>query len=253
MNKTVEMIMRELESEFVIMEKEHYYIISEYFSNKNMDRMQLERVLNFETLTMEEEHMSELLKKLDEKDEENARAIVKRYVHFVKNRSTNGVITWEALIARLKILNLAESPFGIRVQRFSNNSYWEIFFNHFVVTEYENGEEELSFDNEWYLEAKNENAYEVLSKNGIEFDDNVKEVFEQISNKWDELSNEEIDEIVSAIHTIFSTQYVDKSKVNISKSKIKNITMSGADLVPEVGLRDYLISFENGDSIYLRF
>lgn len=37
------------------------------------------------------------------------------------------------------------------------------------------------------------------------------------------------------------------------KSSIKRITMSNADLVPEVGLRDYNVEFTDGSFIGLRF
>ena len=41
--------------------------------------------------------------------------------------------------------------------------------------------------------------------------------------------------------------------MNLDKDMVEKITMSGADLVPEVGLRDYFIQFVGGDSISLRF
>ena len=36
-------------------------------------------------------------------------------------------------------------------------------------------------------------------------------------------------------------------------NEVKKITMTNADLVPEVGLRDYSIEFTDGDFISLRF
>ena len=59
--------------------------------------------------------------------------------------------------------------------------------------------------------------------------------------------------MISALNAIYATHYVDKSRIDIMKSSVKRITMSNADLVPEVGLRDYSIEFADGDFISLRF
>ena len=67
------------------------------------------------------------------------------------------------------------------------------------------------------------------------------------------VSKEERESLISAINAIYVTQYVDKSRMNISKNMIEKITMTNADLVPEVGLRDYHVIFTGGDSIALRF
>lgn len=75
----------------------------------------------------------------------------------------------------------------------------------------------------------------------------------QIADKWDELSEDGKDELISAVNAIYTTHYVDKSRVDITKDSVKRITMSNADLVPEVGLRDYVIEFTDGDFIGLRF
>ena len=69
----------------------------------------------------------------------------------------------------------------------------------------------------------------------------------------EEKREEEKDNMISALNTIYATQYVDKSRMSLNKDMIEKISMSGADLVPEVGLRDYYIEFIGGDSISLRF
>ena len=69
----------------------------------------------------------------------------------------------------------------------------------------------------------------------------------------DDVSKEERESLISALNALYVTQYVDKSRMNISKNMIERITMTNADLVPEVGLRDYHITFTGGDSISLRF
>ena len=70
---------------------------------------------------------------------------------------------------------------------------------------------------------------------------------------YSSLSEDEKDIMISALDAIYSTHYVDKSRVDIMKSSINKITMTNADLVPEVGLRDYGIEFLDGDFISLRF
>ena len=75
----------------------------------------------------------------------------------------------------------------------------------------------------------------------------------QVAAKWDGLSEDEKDNIISALNTIYATHYVDKSRIDIMKSSIKRITMTNADLVPEVGLRDYSIEFTDGNFMDLRF
>lgn len=75
----------------------------------------------------------------------------------------------------------------------------------------------------------------------------------QAAAKWEKLSEDEQDEMVSAHDAIYATHYVDKSRVDIMNNEVKRITMSNADLVPEVGLRDYSIEFTDGSYIELRF
>ena len=67
------------------------------------------------------------------------------------------------------------------------------------------------------------------------------------------MSNQDKDEVISATNTWFVTHYVDKSRVDITNDSIDKITMTNADLVPEVGLRDYNITFTNGEMVCLRF
>lgn len=231
--------------------------ITGYFDKKGMDRKQLESVLDFDNLTMDEKYIPEIMELLKSGDDEVGENIIRNYVHFVKERSGSGEITWDELVKRLKDLYLEDSDFGIRVQRFSKNAYWEVFFNHFDITNYENGVTKLTFDNDYYEDTENQNAYEIFEKYGFntDFDTDADkdEIIAQVAEKWTELSNQDKDEVISAANTWFGTHYVDKSRVDITNDSIEKITMTNADLVPEVGLRDYTITFKDGDMIHLRF
>lgn len=234
--------------------KEHS-IIMEYFNGKKLSRAELEKLMDFENLTMEANTASEISKLLKESPEveSDPKRVIKNFVRFVRERSGSGEIPWDELISRLKELELEYSDFGIRVQRFSKPAYWEIFFNHFSTTDYEDGNVKLTFDNEYYEEVENEKAYEVLSDHGIDTDLEDSKLIAQIAEKWDELSEANNDEVVSALDAIYSTHYVDKSRVDIMSNEVKRITMSNADLVPEVGLRDYSLELTDGSYIELRF
>lgn len=122
--------------------KEHSIIMG-YFNNKKVSREELEKekLLDFENLTMESNTASEISKLLKESPEveSDPKRVIKNFVRFVRERSGSGEITWDELISRLKELELEYSDFGIRVQRFSKPAYWEIFFNHFSTTDYEDG------------------------------------------------------------------------------------------------------------------
>ena len=233
--------------------KEHSIIMG-YFNDKKLSREELEKLLDFENLTMESNTASEISKLLKESPEveSDSQRVIKNFVRFVRERSGSGEITWDELISRLKELELEYSDFGIRVQRFSKPAYWEIFFNHFNTTDYEDGNAKLTFDNDYYEEAERENAYEVLSDHDIDTDLETN-IVSQVVAKWDSLSEDDKDSMISALDTIYSTHYVDKSRVDIMSNEVKKITMSNADLVPEVGLRDYSIEFTDGDFISLRF
>ena len=219
--------------------KEHSIIMG-YLNGKKLSREQLEKLLDFENLTMEANTASEISKLLNESPEveSDPKRAIKNFVRFVRERSGAGEITWDEFMLKLKELELEYSDFGIRVQRFSKPAYWEIFFNHFSTTDYEDGNVKLTFDQEYYEEAERESAYEVLS---------------QIAEKWDGLSEDDKDNMILALDAIFATHYVDKSRVDILSNEVKKITMTNADLVPEVGLRDYSIEFTDGDFISLRF
>lgn len=227
--------------------------INKYFDGKHMDRKQLEAVLDFDNLTMNEKYIPEIMERLKVGEDEVGKNIIENYVRFVKERSGNGEITWDDLIARLKRLYLEDSDFGIRVQRFSKYSYWEVFFNHFDITEYESGNVKLTFNQEYYEDTEREKAYEFLDNHGIDTDSKTKSVMAQVADKWDGLSEEDKDSMISVLHSIYATHYVDKSRMNLNKDMVEKIVMSGADLVPEVGLRDYFIQFIGGDSVSLRF
>lgn len=236
-----------------IMTNKQINTINSYFDSKHMDRKQLEEVLDFDNLTMDEKYIPEIMELLKTGSDEVGENVIKNYVRFVKQRSGTGEITWEELLTRLKDLSLEYSSFGIRVQRFSKYSYWEVFFNHFDITEYEDGNAKLTFNQEYYEDAEKEIAYEFLDSNGIDMDSKEKNVMSQVADKWDGLSEDEKDNMISALDSIYATHYVDKSRMSLSKKMIDKITMSGADLVPGIGLRDYFIQFTGGDSVSLRF
>lgn len=227
--------------------------INGYFDSKHMDRNQLEAALDFDNLTMDEKYIPEIRELLKSNEDEFDEDIIKGYVHFVKSRSGSGVITWDEFMTRLDKLDLEYSDFGIRVQRFSKPAYWEIFFNHFDITDYEDGDVKLTFNQKWYEDAETEIAYEFLSDQGINMDSENDNIMSQVAAKWDKLADDEKDNIISALNTIYAAHYVDKSRIDIMKSSIKRITMSNADLVPEVGLRDYNVEFTDGSFIGLRF
>ncbi len=226
--------------------------INRYFNSKNMDRKQLEAVLDFDNLTIDEKYIPEIMELLKSGEDEVDENVIKNYVRFVKERSGSGEITWDELILRLKDLELEYSDYGIRVQRFSKPAYWEIFFNHFSTTGYEDGNVKLTFDQKYYDETERENAYEILFEHDIDTDLETS-IMSQVTAKWEKLSEDEQDELVSALNAIYATHYVDKSRVDILSNEVKKITMTNADLVPEVGLRDYSIEFTDGDFISLRF
>lgn len=234
--------------------KEHS-IIMRYFNDKKLSREDLEKLLDFENLIMESNTASEISKLLKESPEveSDPQRVIRNFVRFVRERSGSGEITWEELISRLKELELEYSDFGIRVQRFSKPAYWEIFFNHFSTTDYEDGNVKLTFDNEYYEESEREKAYEVLSDHGIDTELEDCKLIAQIAEKWDELSEANNDEVISALDAIYATHYVDNSRVDIMSNEVKKITMTNADLVPEVGLRDYSIELTDGSYIELRF
>lgn len=227
--------------------------INGYFNSKNMDRKQLETVLDFDNLTIDEKYIPEIMELLRSGEDEVGENVIKNYVRFVKERSGSGEITWDELISRLKELELEYSDFGIRVQRFSKPAYWEIFFNHFKTTDYENGVVKLTFNQEYYEESERENAYEVLSDHDIDTDSGFGKVMLQIAEKWDGLSEDDKDNMISALDAIYATHYVDKSRVDIINNEVKKIIMTNADLVPEVGLRDYRLELTDGSYIELRF
>lgn len=236
------------------MTRKEHSIIMGYFNNKKVSREELEKLLDFENLTMEADTASGISKLLKETPEveSDPQRVIKDFVHFVRERSGSGEITWDELILRLKELELEYSDFGIRVQRFSKPAYWEIFFNHFSTTDYEDGNVKLTFDQEYYEEAENENAYEFLSDHDIDTDSETN-IVSQVAAKWDELSEDEKDNMISALDAIYSTHNVNKSRVDIANNEVKKITMTNADLVPEVGLRDYNLELTDGSHIGLRF
>lgn len=227
--------------------------INRYFDNKHMDRKQLEAVLDFDNLTVDEKYIPEIMELLKAGEDEVGENVIRNYVRFVKGRSGSGEITWDEFISRLKESGLEYSDFGIRVQRFSKTAYWEIFFNHFSTTDTENGVVKLTFNQEYYEETERENAYEILFEHDIDTDSEESGIVSQIAAKWDSLSEDDKDSMISALDAIYATHYVDKSRVDIMSNEVKKITMSNADLVPEVGLRDYSLELTDGSYIELRF
>lgn len=237
------------------MTNKEYSVIMRYFNDKKVSREELEKLLDFENLTMEANTVSEISKLLKESPEveSDPQRVIKNFVRFVRERSGSGEITWDEFILRLKELELEYSDFGIRLQRFSKPAYWEIFFNHFSTTDYEDGNVKLTSDQEYYEEAERENAYEVLSAHDIDTDSEFGNIMSQVAEKWDGLSEEDRDSMVSAFDAIYGTHYVDKSRVDIINNEVQRITMTNADLVPEVGLRDYSLELTDGSYIELRF
>ena len=237
------------------MTNKEYSIIMRYFNDKKVSREELEKLLDFENLTMEANTASEISKLLKESPEveSDPQRVIRNFVCFVRERSGSGEITWDEFISRLKELELEYSDFGIRVQRFSKPAYWEIFFNHFNMTDYEDGNVKLTFDQEYYEETETENAYEVLFEHDIDTDSEESNIISQVAAKWNELSEEDRYSTVSALDAIYATHYVDKSRVSVNKNEVKRITMTNADLVPEVGLRDYSLELTDGSYIELRF
>ena len=236
------------------MTNKEYSILMGYFNSKKLSRAELEKLLDFENLTMESSVASEISKLLKESPEveSDPQRVIENFVLFVRERSGSGEITWDELISRLKELELEYSDFGIRVQRFSKPAYWEIFFNHFNTTDYEDGNVKLTFNQEYYDEAERENAYEILFGHDIDTDSETS-IMSQVAAKWDSLSEDEKDSMISALNAIYATHYVDKSRVDIMSNEVKKVTMSNADLVPEVGLRDYSLELTDGSCIELRF
>lgn len=226
--------------------------INRYFDSKQMDRKQLEAVLDFKNLTMDKKYIPEIMELLKAGKDEVGEHVIENYVRFVKSRSGSGEITWDELILRLQELEPEYSDFGIRVQRFSKPVYWEIFFNHFDMADFEDGNVKLTFNQEYYEEAERESAYEILFGHGIDTD-SEENIISQVAAKWDGLSEDDKDSMVSALDAIYSTHYVDKSRVGINKNEVRKITMTNADLVPEVGLRDYSLELTDGTCIFLRF
>ena len=237
------------------MRKQDYEIIMGYFNSKKMDRTALEATMDFDTLTMSKDVAKDVSKLLVDAGYKKADAekAMKNFVRYVKSRSGSGEITWEEFVAKLKVLYLEDSEFGIRVQRFSKYSYWEVWFNHYDITNYEDGKAKVTFNQEYYDDTERERAYEVLESKDIDTELEASKVIEQVANKWDSLGEDDRDALISALNAIHATQYVDKSRMSINNDMIEKITMTNADLVPEVGLRDYYITFVGGDSISLRF
>ena len=237
------------------MTKRDYEVIMEYFNEKKMNREQLNEVLDFENLTMRKDIAKDVGKRLVDagyKKSEKESAM-RNFVRYVKSRSGSGDITWDEFVEKLKELDLEDSDFGIRVQRFSKYSYWEVFFNHFELRECEDGNMKLTFNHEYYWDSENEKAHEVLENLKIDTELEAVDVISAIANKWDDLSEDNRDNVIQALYALNATQYVDKSRMMIDSGDIEKITMSMADLVPQVGLRDYHITFVGGDSISLRF
>lgn len=114
------------------MKKQAYEIIMRYFNTEHIDRVELEKSLDFENLTMTEQIETDIKKQLVDAgySKKEAQNSIREFIRFVKDRSGSGEITWEDFINKLKDLEdwFAESDFGIRVQRFSKETYWEAFF-----------------------------------------------------------------------------------------------------------------------------
>ncbi len=236
------------------MTNKEYGIIMGYFDKKHVNREELEKSCDFDNLTMTKDVATDISKLLSDegyKKSESQKAI-SQFVRFVKSRSGTGEITWDVLIKDLKNLDLEYSEFGIRAQNFGK-AYWEVFFDHFNIENCESGNVKLTFDHEYYYETENERAWEVLDKYGIDGDVPTEKALSIISEKWTSLSDGEKDELISAFAVPTTTHYVDKSRMMILKEDVEKIHRTNADLVPQMGLRNYTITFTNGENVYLRF
>lgn len=233
-----------------------FKIIMDYFNSKKIDREELESLLDFENLTVEKNCEADILKLLKESlgGDVDCKEEIAIYVRFIKWRSESGDITWDEFISRLRELNLEESDFGIRVQQFGK-TYWEIFFNNFSIMEFKDNDVRLTFDNYYYADIETDKALDVLDELGINTEKNNNEIIRQIGEKLASLttSQDEKEKLIYALNALYGMHYVDKSHIYVFKNLIKNIHMSSADLVPEVGLRDYSITFIDGSTMFLRF
>lgn len=238
------------------MTNQEYNIIMSYFDNKHMNRAELEKSLDFENLTMVAEVKKDITKLLADngygkKDTERA---IKMFVYLVEERSGSGEITWDELIERLNKPYFETSDFGIRVQRFSKEAYWEVFFNHVNIS---GNDRNITFDNDYYEDTENEKAWDTLEYYRIyDGDDSVlpvEKILLKIGEKWSDLSEDAREKVISAIATFTTTPYVNNSRITISKELVDKITMTNADLLLNVGLRDYTITYKNGEQVFLRF
>lgn len=238
------------------MTKKEYGIIMGYFNENKMERADLEKLLDFENLTMDKSTEKNIAKLLSNEgyNKNEIAGVMRSFVYYMKRRSGSGEITWNEFVEKLGELYLEESDFGIRAQRFSKETYWEVFFNHYDIAKFENGVDRLTLDNEYYYDTEAESAREVMNKHGIDIDEvKTEDVLKWAANKWTEFSEDEKEEIITAIINPIVTHYVDRSKMYITNDEIKSITMTNADLLPEMGLRDYTITFVNGEMVHLRF
>lgn len=226
--------------------------ITAYFGEKHMDRKQLEAALDFENLTMDEKYIPEIMELLKSSDDEVGENIIRNYVRFVKERSGSGEITWDELLERLKFVDGYSSDFGFRVQRFGK-VYYELYFNNFRIQKYEDGTSKLTFDYCDYYDEKMDDANCSFEQYDIETEGkDLYEIFTQVLEKWNALDSDAKKEIIWAINN-YIPEDTYKSRVDICNNDIEKITMTNADLIPEVGLRDYTINFKDGDMIHLRF
>ena len=77
-----------------IMTNKEYSIIMRYFNDKKVSREELEKLLDFENLTMESNTASDISKLLKESPEveSDPQRVIRNFVHFVKERSGSGEI-----------------------------------------------------------------------------------------------------------------------------------------------------------------
>ena len=132
-------------------------------------------------------------------------------------------------------------------------SYYKLYFNHFKVQKCPYGAEKLTFDCCDYYDEKRDDANCSFEQYDIEIEGKTaEEVFTQIVEKWKELSHNAREELILAVNN-YLPKDASKSRVDICSSNIEKITMTNADLVPGMGLRDYGITFRDGSYIELRF
>lgn len=78
------------------MTKKEYGIIMGYFNEEKMERADLEKLLDFENLTMDKSTEKDIAKLLSDNGykKNEIRGVIRSFVYFIKSRCGSGEITW---------------------------------------------------------------------------------------------------------------------------------------------------------------